>query len=53
MKLKGPQRMDVAEIQESVTNESKNVQKDEFSAAFQKMFDRSNPCTYTNGGYFE
>jgi len=37
MKLKGLHLADVAEIQEAVTDELKKVQKDEFSAAFQKL----------------
>jgi hypothetical protein len=37
MKLKGLHFADVAEIQEAVTDELKKVQKEEFSAAFQKM----------------
>jgi transposase len=36
-KLKGPHFADVAEIQEAVTDELKKVQKEEFSAAFQKL----------------
>ena len=35
-KLKGLHFVDVDEIQEAVTNELKKVQKEEFSAAFQK-----------------
>jgi hypothetical protein len=53
IKLKGPKCTDVAEIHESATDELKKVQKQEFSAAFQKMFDCANPYTYNNGGYFE
>jgi len=53
MKLKGLQFADVAEIQEAVTDELKKVQKDEFSAAFQKMHDRAKACIYANGAYFE
>ena len=34
--LKGPNCADATEIQEAVTEELKNVQKEEFSAAFQK-----------------
>jgi hypothetical protein len=37
MKLKGLHFVDVAEIQEDVTDELKDVQKEEFSAAFQKL----------------
>ena len=43
----------VAEIQEAITDELKKVQKEEFSAAFQKLYDRTNACIYTNGAYFE
>jgi hypothetical protein len=45
--------VDVAEIQEAVTDEPKNVQRVEFSAAFQKLYDRANACIYANGAYFE
>ena len=41
MKLKGHHFADVAGIQEAVTGELKNVQKEEFSAAFQKLYDRT------------
>jgi len=44
---------DVAEIQEAVTDELKKVQKEEFSAAFQKVYDRAKTCIYANGAYFE
>jgi len=37
MKLKGLHFAGVAEIQEAVTDELKKVQKEEFSAAFQKL----------------
>jgi hypothetical protein len=53
MKLKGTHFTDVAEIQESVTDELKKVQKDKISAAFQKLYDRAKPCIYANGAYFE
>jgi len=43
---------DVAEIQEAVTDELKKVQK-EFSAAFQKLYDRAKACICANGAYFE
>jgi hypothetical protein len=39
MKLKGLQSVDVAEIQEAVSVELKKVQKEEFSAAFHKLYD--------------
>jgi len=29
------------------------VQKEEFSAAFQEMYDRAKVCIYVNGAYFE
>jgi histone-lysine N-methyltransferase SETMAR len=44
---------DVAKIQEAVTDELKKVQKDEFSAAFQKLYDRAKACIYANGAHFE
>jgi hypothetical protein len=53
MKLKGLHFADVAEIQEAVTDELKKVQKEEFSAAFQKLYDHTNACISANGAYFE
>jgi hypothetical protein len=53
MKLKGLHFADVAEIQEAVTDELKKVQKEEFSAAFHKLYDRANACIYASGAYFE
>jgi hypothetical protein len=44
IKLKGLQFAEVAEIQEAVTDELKKVQKEEFSAAFQKLYDRAKAC---------
>jgi hypothetical protein len=44
MKLKGLHFADVAHIQEAVTDELKKVQKEEFSAAFQKLYDRTKAC---------
>jgi hypothetical protein len=41
MKLKGLQFAGVAEIQEAITDEFKKVQKEKFSAAFHKMYDRA------------
>jgi hypothetical protein len=41
MKLKGLHFAGVAEIQEAVTDKLKEVQKEEFSAAFQKLYDRA------------
>jgi len=43
MKLKGFYFADVAEIQGAVSDELKKVQKGEFSAAFQKLYDRAKP----------
>jgi hypothetical protein len=43
MKLKGLHFADVAEIQKAVTDKLKKVQKEEFSAAFQKMYDCAKP----------
>jgi len=51
--LKGLHFADVAEVQEAVTDELKRVQKEEFGAAFQKMYNRANACIYANGAYFE
>ena len=53
MKLKGLYFGDVAVIQEAVTDELKKVQKEEFSAHFQKLYDRAKACIYANGAYFE
>jgi hypothetical protein len=43
MKLKGLQFADVAEIQEAVTDELKNVQKEELSAVFIKSTTAQKP----------
>ena len=53
MNLKGLHLVYVAEVQEEVTDELKKVQYEEFSTAFQKMYDRANPSIYANGAYFE
>jgi hypothetical protein len=53
MKLIGFHFADFAQIQEAVTDELKNVHKEEFSAAFQKPYNRSKACIYANGVYFE
>jgi hypothetical protein len=53
MKIKGLHFADVAEIQEPVTDELKKVQKEKFSKALQKLYDRAKACIYTNGAYFE
>jgi hypothetical protein len=52
-KLKALHFADVAEIQESVTEELKKVQKEEFLAAFQELYNREKACIYANGAYFE
>jgi hypothetical protein len=44
---------DVAEIQQNVTDQSKQVQKEEFSAGFLKLYDRAKAFIYANGAYFE
>jgi hypothetical protein len=53
MKLKGLEIADVAEIQETVTDELNKVQKYEFSANFQKEYDRAKPYIYANRAYFQ
>ena len=53
IKLQGLQFANVAEIQEAVTDELKKVQKEEFSAAFQKLYDCVKAYMYANGAYFE
>jgi hypothetical protein len=53
MKLKGLHFVDVAETQEAITDELKKVQKEEFSAAFQKLHNHAKACIYANGAYFE
>jgi hypothetical protein len=52
MKLKGLHFADVAEIQEAITDELQNVQKEEFSAAFQKLYDCAKAYIYASGTYF-
>jgi hypothetical protein len=44
IQLKAFHFADVAEIQGAVTNELKEFQKEEFSAAFQKLYDREKAC---------
>ena len=53
MKLKELLFDDVAEIQGAVTAELKKVQKEEFSADFQKLYERAKACIYVNGADFE
>jgi hypothetical protein len=45
--------VDVTEIQEAMTDELKKVQKEEFLAAFQKLYNCAKTCIYANGAYFE
>jgi hypothetical protein len=52
MKLKGLHPADVVEIQEAVTDELKKVQKEEFWAAVQKLYDLAKACIYANRAYF-
>jgi len=51
--VKGHHSADVAEIQEAVTDELKKARREEFSAAFQKLYDRTKACIYANRAYFE
>jgi len=44
---------DVAKIQEAVSDESKKVQNEKFSAAFQKLYGRRKVRVYVNGANFE
>jgi len=53
MKLKELHFAEVFEIQEAVSDELKKVQKEEFLAAFQNVYDRAKACIYVNGAYFE
>jgi len=53
IKLKGLHFPHFAEIQEAVTDELNKAQKDEFSAAFQKLYDRARACICANRAYFE
>jgi hypothetical protein len=46
MRLKGLHFADDAEIQEAVTDELKKVPKEEFSAAFHKLYDGAEACVY-------
>jgi hypothetical protein len=52
MKLKGLHFADVAEIQEAVNDELNKVQKEEFSAAIQKLYDRAKGCIYAKLAQF-
>jgi hypothetical protein len=48
MKLNGLNLADVAEIQEAEIDELSKFQKEEFSAAFQKLYDRAKARIYAN-----
>jgi hypothetical protein len=53
MELKGPHFTDVSEIQETITDEVKKVQKEEFSSDFQKLYDHAKACIYASGTYYK
>jgi len=53
MKLKVLHFVDVADIQEVVTDELKKVQKEIFLTDFLKLYDCPKACIYTIGPYFE
>jgi hypothetical protein len=53
MKSKGLRFADIAETQGAVTDELKKVQKEDLSAAFQKLYDHAKACIYASGAYFE
>jgi len=53
MKSEGLHFADVVKIQGAVTDELKEVQKEGFSAAFQKLYDRADACIYANGAHCE
>ena len=53
MKWKGLHFADFAEIQGAITDELKKVQKEEFSAGFQKLYDRTKTSICVNGANFE
>jgi hypothetical protein len=53
MKLQGLHFADVAEIQKAANAELKKIQKEEFSAAFQKLYGRAKACMYAITAYFE
>jgi hypothetical protein len=51
MNLKGLYYAEVADIQESVNDELKKAQKDEFSQGFRNCTTAQKPCIYANGAY--
>jgi hypothetical protein len=44
--------VDVAEIQEAITDELKNAKKGEIFGSFQKLYNNAKACIYANGAYF-
>jgi hypothetical protein len=53
MKLKGLHFADDAEIQEAVTDELKKVQKEDFFAVFQKIYNCTKAYIYATGPHSE
>jgi len=53
MKLKGLHFVDVAEFQEAITHEFKKLQKEEFLATSQKLYNSVKAFIYASGVYFE
>jgi hypothetical protein len=53
MKLKRHHFANVAETQESITDELKKIKREDFSAALQKLYDRAKACIYVSEAYFE
>ena len=53
--VKRPRSADVAEIQEAITDELKEAKKEEYSAAFQVLWDCAKSYTrvYANRAYFQ
>ena len=51
--LKALDFADFTKIQKAITDELKKLQKEEYSAAFQKMYECAKACIYANGAYFE
>jgi len=45
--------VDVAEIQEAVTDELKRLKKRNFWQLFQKLYECAKACIYANRAYFE
>jgi hypothetical protein len=53
IKFKGLQFADVSEIQEATIVQLNYVQKETFSAAFEKLYYSAKACIYASGVYFE